>query len=80
MGLGGIGIWQLVIILIIVMMLFGTKRLRNLGSDLGTAIKGFRSSVSNTDEEAEKGEKGEEAPADAVAKESAEGEETDTKA
>ena len=50
MGLGGIGIWQLVIILIIVMMLFGTKRLRGLGSDLGAAIKGFRSSVSGEEE------------------------------
>ena len=36
---------QLLIILAIVVVLFGTKRLRNLGSDLGGAIKGFRSSV-----------------------------------
>ena len=35
MGLGGIGVWQLLIILLIVFMLFGTKKLRNLGSDLG---------------------------------------------
>ena len=55
MGLGGISIWQLLIILLIVMMLFGTKRLRGLGSDLGAAIKGFRSSVSN-DDSAESGE------------------------
>ena len=34
MGIGGIGIWQLLIILLIVVMLFGTKKLRNLGSDL----------------------------------------------
>ncbi len=45
MGLGGISIWQLLIILLIVMMIFGTKRLRSLGSDLGGAIKGFRKSV-----------------------------------
>ena len=45
MGLGGISIWQLLIILAIVVMLFGTKRLRNLGGDLGTAIKGFRNSM-----------------------------------
>ena len=50
MGIGGIGIWQLLIILLIVIMLFGTKRLRGLGSDLGTAIKGFRSSVAGDDE------------------------------
>ena len=39
MGVGGIGIWQLLIILLIVVMLFGTKKLRNLGSDLGGALK-----------------------------------------
>ncbi|MEE4662152.1 MAG: twin-arginine translocase TatA/TatE family subunit [Halieaceae bacterium] len=50
MGIGGISVWQLLIILLIVMMLFGTKRLRGLGSDLGAAIKGFRSSVSNDDD------------------------------
>ncbi|MEP5763955.1 MAG: twin-arginine translocase TatA/TatE family subunit [Halieaceae bacterium] len=47
MGIGGISVWQLLIILAIVVMLFGTKRLRNLGSDLGSAIKGFRSSMSS---------------------------------
>jgi sec-independent protein translocase protein TatA len=47
MGLGGISIWQLLIILAIVVVLFGTKRLRNIGGDLGEAIKGFRNSVSN---------------------------------
>ena len=41
----GIGIWQLVIILLIVLLLFGAKRLRNVGSDLGSAVKGFRSSM-----------------------------------
>lgn len=45
MGLGGISIWQLLIILAIVIMLFGTKRLRNIGGDLGSAVKGFRNSM-----------------------------------
>jgi sec-independent protein translocase protein TatA len=45
MGMGGISIWQLLIILAIVIMLFGTKRLRTLGSDLGSAVKGFRKSM-----------------------------------
>lgn len=45
MGLGGIGIWQLVILLVIIMMVFGTKKLRNIGSDLGGAIKGFKSAM-----------------------------------
>lgn len=52
MGLGGISIWQLLIVLAIVVMLFGTKRLRTLGSDVGEAIKGFRNSVSDKDKEA----------------------------
>ncbi|EAQ97424.1 twin-arginine translocase TatA/TatE family subunit [Congregibacter litoralis] len=50
MGLGGISIWQLLIILAIVVMLFGTKRLRSLGSDLGSAVKGFRSSMQDEGE------------------------------
>jgi sec-independent protein translocase protein TatA len=45
MGVGGISIWQLLIILAIVLVLFGAKRLRNVGSDLGEAIKGFRKAV-----------------------------------
>jgi sec-independent protein translocase protein TatA len=49
MGIGGISIWQLLIILAIVIMLFGTKRLRTLGSDLGTAVKGFRKSIKDDD-------------------------------
>lgn len=49
MGMGGISIWQLLIILVIVLLLFGTKRLKNLGGDLGSAIKGFRSAMSESD-------------------------------
>jgi sec-independent protein translocase protein TatA len=45
MGLGGISIWQLLIVLAIVIMIFGTKRLRGLGSDLGSAVKGFKQSL-----------------------------------
>jgi len=51
MGLGGISIWQLLIILVIVLLLFGTKRLKSLGSDLGNAVKGFRSAMSEADKE-----------------------------
>lgn len=50
MGISGISIWQLLIILAIVIMLFGTKRLRSLGSDLGSAIKGFKKSIGDEDE------------------------------
>ena len=52
MGLGGIGIWQLMIVLLIVVMLFGTKKLRNLGGDLGGALKGFKTAMK--DDEADK--------------------------
>lgn len=45
MGFGGIGIWQLLIILVIVLLLFGTKRLKNIGSDLGGAVKGFKGAM-----------------------------------
>ena len=53
MGLGGISIWQLLIILAIVVMLFGTSRLRNIGGDLGNAIKGFRDSMKQDTPESE---------------------------
>jgi len=43
--LSGISLWQLLIVLAIVVMLFGTKRIRSLGSDLGGAFKGFRDAV-----------------------------------
>lgn len=47
--MAGISLWQLLIILAIVFLLFGTKRLRNMGSDLGEAIKGFKKSVGDED-------------------------------
>lgn len=50
MGIGGISIWQLLIVLAIVVMIFGTKRLRNMGGDLGSAIKGFRSAMKEGDQ------------------------------
>ena len=52
MGLGGISIWQLLIILAIVVLLFGTKKLKGMGSDLGGALKGFKDSMKSDDEEA----------------------------
>ena len=47
----GISIWQLLIILVIVMVLFGTKRLGTIGSDLGKAIKGFKNAMHEGEEE-----------------------------
>lgn len=50
--LGGISIWQLLIILAIVIMIFGTKRLRNLGGDLGGAVRGFKNAMNDNQEDA----------------------------
>jgi len=47
--MGGVSIWQLLIVLVIVVMLFGTKKLRNLGGDLGEAIKGFKKGIKDDD-------------------------------
>jgi sec-independent protein translocase protein TatA len=48
---GGFGMTELLVILVIVIMLFGTKKLRNMGGDLGSAIKGFRKAMASDDEE-----------------------------
>nr|WP_318384873.1 Sec-independent protein translocase subunit TatA [uncultured Enterobacter sp.] len=47
--MGGISIWQLLIIAVIVVLLFGTKRLGSIGSDLGASIKGFKKAMSDED-------------------------------
>jgi sec-independent protein translocase protein TatA len=51
MGIGGISMWQLLILLLIVVLVFGTKRLRNMGGDLGAAVKGFRKGMEDIKEE-----------------------------
>jgi len=54
MGLGGISLWQLLIVLVIVIVIFGTKRLGSIGTDLGGAVKGFRKSMSDADKDDDK--------------------------
>jgi len=49
----GISVWQLLIILAIVLVLFGAKRLRTIGTDLGSAIKGFKSAMREGEDEGE---------------------------
>lgn len=49
MGMGGVSVWQLLIILLIATMVFGTGRLKNIGEDLGGALKGFKNAL-NEDE------------------------------
>ena len=51
--LGGISIWQLLIVLGIIILIFGTKKLRNVGSDLGGAVKGFKKAVNEDEEKSE---------------------------
>ena len=51
--IGGISVTQLLILLVIVMLVFGTKRLRNIGSDLGSAVKGFRKGIEEEPEDKE---------------------------
>ena len=69
MGFGGISIWQLVIVLIIVVLVFGTKRLGSLGGDLGGALKSFRKAMDSEENESasnqERLEEGTEIKADA---------------
>ena len=63
MGISGISIWQLLIILVIILLLFGTKRLRDVGSDLGNAVKGFRKALGDSESDREKKEGEEPQPA-----------------
>ena len=56
MGLGGISIWQLLIILAIVILIFGTKRLKSLGGDLGGALRSFRKAMDSDESKAEETE------------------------
>ncbi|TNG01991.1 MAG: twin-arginine translocase TatA/TatE family subunit [Gammaproteobacteria bacterium] len=51
MGFGGIGPGSIILILLIVILLFGTKKLRNVGSDLGGAIKNFKKSMHDGEKE-----------------------------
>lgn len=50
MGIGGVSIGSLLIVLVIVMLLFGTKRLRSIGGDLGGALSGFKKAVREEEE------------------------------
>ena len=51
--MGSISIWHWLVVLVIVLLVFGTKKLRNIGSDLGGAVKGFKDGI-KTDGEVEK--------------------------
>ena len=51
MGLGGISIWQLLIVLVIILLLVGPKRLKSLGSEMGNFLKNFRKAVDDKQED-----------------------------
>ena len=51
MGMGGVSVWQLVIVLLIATMVFGTGRLKNMGEDLGGALKGFKKALNDEGKE-----------------------------
>jgi len=76
----GISLWQLLIVLVIVLLLFGTKKLRHIGGDLGTAIKSFRGAVKDggNEETTEKSVKLEEDPTGTVVDEEVTNKERDS--
>ena len=49
--MGSFSIWHWLVVLVIVLLVFGTKKLRNIGEDLGGAVKGFKKGVSDANEE-----------------------------
>ena len=51
MGIGGISIWQILIVLLVIVVLFGGKKIRSLGSDLGEGLKGFNKAIKDEDVE-----------------------------
>ncbi|MFM1886528.1 MAG: Sec-independent protein translocase subunit TatA [Pseudomonadota bacterium] len=57
--MGGIGMKEILIILVIVLLVFGTKKLKNIGSDLGGAVRGFKDAMSKGEAEAEAEDKAE---------------------
>lgn len=79
MGLGGIGIWPLLLILVIVLLLFGTKKLRNIGGDLGGAIRGFKSAMNEGESETRGSKSGDEDPEQIEKRESTDAGETETR-
>jgi sec-independent protein translocase protein TatA len=50
--MGGLSIWHWLIVLLVVVLIFGTKKLRNIGQDLGGAVKGFKDGMKSSDEAA----------------------------
>ena len=78
MGIGGI--WQWVVVLAIILLLFGTKKLRNIGSDMGHAVRGFKKGMAAEDKKPESlTDEGKEQPAATATEKVAEAETTTEK-
>lgn len=60
--MGGFSIWHWLIVLLIVMLVFGTKKLRNIGEDLGGAVKGFKEGMKSAEEKSAEDRAAESAP------------------
>jgi sec-independent protein translocase protein TatA len=69
--MGGISIWQVLIVLVIVILLFGTSKLKNVGNDLGSALKGFKKAVKDDELESSNDASKEDADFDTLSKPSA---------
>ena len=50
--MGGLSLWHWLVVLLVVVLVFGTKRLRNMGQDVGEAVKGFKKGMADTDADA----------------------------
>ena len=74
--MGGLSIWHWLIVLLVVVLIFGTKKLRNIGQDLGGAVKGFKEGMKGANEEADaaKGAPSEAAPQGKIGGQTIEGE------
>ncbi len=68
--MGGLSIWHWIIVLVVVLLVFGTKRLRNAGQDLGEAVKGFKKGMKDDDKPA--GQLGDQSRSDETSSESKE--------
>jgi sec-independent protein translocase protein TatA len=72
--MGGLSIWHWLIVLLVVVLIFGTKKLRNIGQDLGGAVKGFKEGMKGAETEADAAAKAAQAPAGQIGGTTIEGE------
>ena len=65
--MGGLSIWHWLIVLLVVVLIFGTKKLRNIGQDLGGAVRGFKEGMKGAESEPEAGKPAADAPPPQIA-------------